>query len=56
MSKSTSLILLFVNLFFLVINTIFMVWGTLPAINFAASIFCLGGAVSAYQLYINAEE
>ncbi len=56
MTKSTSLILLFVNLFFLVLNTIFMVWGSFPTINFIASIFCLGGVISAYQLYINAEE
>jgi hypothetical protein len=47
---------LFVNLFFLVLNIIFMVSGSSPTINFIASMFCLGGAVSAYLLYISAEE
>jgi len=56
MSKRASLTLLVINLLFIITNVIFMVWGSFPTMNFIASLFCLGGAFSAYQLYTNADE
>lgn len=56
MSKRASFYLILLNSLFLLLNIFFMVFGSWPTVNFIASLFCLGGAFSAYQLYINADE
>ena len=55
MSKTYCLWLLILNLSFLVINIVFMFLGNFPTVNFIAAIMTLGGAMSSYLLYVDAD-
>jgi len=55
MSKTTAFWLLMTNLIFLVINIMFMMVGSFPTVNFIAAMMTLGGAISSYLLYVDAD-
>lgn len=55
MTKKYSAFLMIVNGIFVVINTIFVVWGADPAVNLAAALFCLLGFSIAFNHYMNGD-
>jgi hypothetical protein len=48
--KTANKVLFYMNIVFLVINVVFLMLGVSPTVNFIASLFCLVGAMAAYQL------
>lgn len=56
MTKRTSLILLWLNAFFLALNAFFLAFGVSPTVNFVASIVSLAGLMSSWMMYTNAKD
>lgn len=54
--KRFHLTMLFINAFFVVANAAFMYVSTVPSINFICAIFCLGGCLSSWSLYVEDDE
>lgn len=55
MSRKYDVFLMIVNGIFVVINTIFVVWGSAPSVNLAAALFCLLGFCIAFNHYMNGD-
>lgn len=56
MSKKYDIFLMIMNGLFVVINTLFVVWGSQPSVNLAAAIFCMLGFSIAFNHYMNGDQ
>ena len=56
MSKRIAKWMLIANTFFLITNAIFLAIGVAPVVNFIAAVFCLGGLMASYQIYVGTND